>query len=85
VRVVRKTRFGRFHYCGCAYHARQGSGVCQNPTLLPQETIERELLDKLQQAVLTPETLDRLLNVVNAKLGAQATVSRPGSRNCGGR
>ena len=77
MRVVRNTRFGRFHYYGCAYHARRGSGVCQNPTLLPQEAIERELLDILQQAVLTPETLDRLLTVVNAKLRAQAQVSRP--------
>ena len=51
--------------------------VCDNPTLLPQETIERELLELLQQAVLTPATLDRLLKAVNAKLRAQATISRP--------
>jgi hypothetical protein len=34
-------------------------------------------LEILQQAVLTPELLDRLLTVVNARLRAQATVSRP--------
>ncbi len=68
---------GRYYYYGCAYRARRGSAVCQNSTLLPQEAIERELLEILQQAVLTPATLDRLLAVVNAKLRAQASVSRP--------
>jgi len=41
------------------------------------EAIEREVLEILQQAVLTPATLDRLLAIVNARLRAQATVSRP--------
>jgi hypothetical protein len=68
---------GRYYYYGCAYRARRGSAVCQNSTLLPQEAIEREVLEILQQAVLTPATLDRLLTVVNARLRAQATVSRP--------
>jgi hypothetical protein len=68
---------GRYYYYGCAFRPRRGSAVCQNPTLLPQEAIERELLEILQQAVLTPATLDRLLTVVNARLRAQATVSRP--------
>jgi len=68
---------GRYYYYGCAFRARRGTSVCQNATLLPQEAIEREVLDILQQAVLTPATLDRLLRVVNAKLRAQATVSRP--------
>jgi hypothetical protein len=68
---------GRYYYYGCAFRARRGTSVCQNPTLLPQEAIERELLEILQQAVLTPATLDRLLSVVNARLRAQAAVSRP--------
>jgi len=41
------------------------------------EAIEREVLEILQQAVLTPATLERLLTEVNARLRAQATVSRP--------
>jgi len=68
---------GRYYYYGCAFRARRGTSVCQNSTLLPQAAIERELLELLQQAVLTPATLERLLTVVNARLRAQATVSRP--------
>lgn len=68
---------GRYYYYGCAFRARRGKAVCDNPTLLPQEAIERELLEVLQQAVLTPDMLDRLLSVVNARLRAQATASRP--------
>jgi hypothetical protein len=45
--------------------------------LLPQEAIEQDLLEILQQAVLTAATLDRLLSAVNARLRAQAQVSRP--------
>ncbi len=77
VRVVSNTRFGRYRYYGCAYHARRGDSVCPNRTLLPQVAIERELIDLLLQVVLTPATLDRLLTAVNAKLRAQATATRP--------
>ncbi len=44
VRAFSNTRFGRYRYYGCAYHARRGKAVCPNGTLLPQEAIERELL-----------------------------------------
>ncbi len=67
----------RYYYYGCAVRARRGTAVCQNATLLPQAAIERDLLEILQQAVLTPAMLDRLLTEVNARLRAQATVSRP--------
>jgi hypothetical protein len=68
---------GQYYYYECAFRARRGTSVYQNSTLLPQDAIEREVLDILQQAVLTPATLDRLLSEVNARLRAQATVSRP--------
>jgi hypothetical protein len=77
VRVVYNTRFGRYRYYGCAYHARRGDSVCPNRTLLPQVAIERELLDLLQQVILTPATLDWLLAAVNTRLRAQATEARP--------
>ncbi len=48
----------------------RGDAVCPNRALLPQVEIQRELLDILQQQLLTPDTLDRLLKVVNAKLRA---------------
>ncbi len=51
--------------------------MCPNRTLLPQAEVERELLDILQQHLLTPATLDRLLKAVNAKLRGQAAASRP--------
>jgi hypothetical protein len=63
--------------------APKGDRICgarnvrPNRTLLPQAAIERELLDLLQQEVLTPATLDRLLTAVNAKLRAQAVAARP--------
>jgi hypothetical protein len=41
------------------------------------EAIEREVLETLQQAVLTSATLDRLLSVVNIRPRAQATAARP--------
>jgi hypothetical protein len=77
VRAVSNTRFGRYRYYGCAYHTRRGNAVCTNGTLLPQEAIERELLDLLQQVILTPATLERLLAAVNARLRAQAAAARP--------
>lgn len=76
-RVAHRKRFGTYHYYGCAHHARRGDAVCPSRTLLPQAEVERELLDILQQELLTPDTLERLLKVVNAKLRAQAAASRP--------
>jgi hypothetical protein len=55
----------------------RGDAACPNRTLLPQADVERELLNIIQQHLLTPSTLDRLLKAVNAKLRAQATASRP--------
>jgi len=48
----------------------RGDAVCPNRTLLPQVEIKRELLDILQQQLLTPDTLEKLLKAVNAKLRA---------------
>jgi len=76
-RAVRNSRCGRYHYSGCADHARQGTGVCPNRVLLPQAAVERELLKILQREILTPSTLDRVLAAVNARLRAQATAVRP--------
>lgn len=68
---------GRYFYYGCAFRSRRGKAVCDNPVLLPQEAIERDLLEMLRQTLLTPATLDRLLSEVNARLRAQATATRP--------
>jgi len=65
------------YYGGCAHHARRGDTVCPNRTLLPQAATEAELLEILQQQLLTPVTLERLLKAVNAKLRVQAAASRP--------
>jgi len=76
-RVAHSNRFGKYYYYGCARHARRGNAVCPNRTLLPQANVERDLLDILQQQVLTPDTLEKILKAVNAKLRAQAAASRP--------
>ena len=55
----------------------RGDAVCPNRTLLPQVEIKREMLDILQQQLLTPDTLEKLLKAVNAKLRDQAAASRP--------
>jgi hypothetical protein len=73
-----KRKTGRtYRYYGCAFHARRGNSVCANTTYLPLEATEQELLDLLLAEVLTPATTERLLTEVNARLRAQATVSRP--------
>jgi len=77
VRAVRNTRFGRYRYYGCAHHARRGDTVCPNRTLLPQAAVEAELLEILQQQLLTPAVLARVLATANARLRAQAAAARP--------
>jgi hypothetical protein len=61
----------------CAHHARRGDTVCPNRTLLPQAVIEAELLEILQQQLLTPAVLARVLATANARLRAQAAATRP--------
>ncbi len=68
---------GRPYYYGCGFHASRGPSVCRNRTLLPREGIERELLDLLLGTILTPLTLDRLLDAVNCRLRAQTDATRP--------
>jgi hypothetical protein len=75
--VVRNTRFERFHYYGCAYHARRGNAVYPNRTLLPQAAVEGEVLDLLQRAILTPATPERVVAATNVKLRAQAAAVLP--------
>jgi hypothetical protein len=53
------------------------TGVCGNRVLFPREPIERELLELLLQSVLTPATVGRLLQTVNARLCAQAYLAQP--------
>ena len=67
----------RSYYYGCGYNARRGASVCGNRVLLPREAIERELLPFLLHVVLTPTTVDRLLQTVNARLRAQTDLAQP--------
>jgi hypothetical protein len=67
----------RPYYYGCAWNARRRTSVCRNSALLPREAIERELLELLLQSVLTPVTVGRLLQAVNARLWAQTELSEP--------
>jgi len=77
-RVVCRTPEAQTAHCASsAHHTRRGDTVCPNRTLVPRAEVEHELLDILQQHLLTPDTLERLLKAVNAKLRAQAAASRP--------
>lgn len=61
-------------------HASWAFGVTrqtQTRTLLPQTAIEAELLDILQQHLLTPAVLTRVFATANARLRAQAAAARP--------
>ena len=59
----------RSYYYGCVWNARRRTSVCRNSALLPREAIEREPLELLLQSVLTPATVGRLLQAVNARFG----------------
>ncbi len=71
------TKAGRVRHYGCSRHLRRGNDVCSNHICLPRTAIEREVLEILQGVVLTPQNLERLLGLVNARLRAQAAETRP--------
>jgi len=72
-----RTKAGLSRHYACGRRTNRGADVCANRTHLPQQRIERELLDLLMGKVLTPANLERLLASVNAALRAQAAEARP--------
>jgi site-specific DNA recombinase len=76
-RATYKTKAGVAHHYGCGWHARRGPQVCANRTHLPQAATERELMDVLLGTVLTPRTVERILDGLNARLRVYAAQAGP--------
>jgi hypothetical protein len=58
---------GKFFYYMCGNARRRGRGVCQTP-LLPKERIERFVVDRIKQYILTEENLEELVRLTNEEL-----------------
>ena len=58
---------GRFFYYMCGNARRKGRGVCKTP-LLPKDKIERFVIDRIKQYILTEENLEELLRLTNEEL-----------------
>ena len=58
---------GKYRYYGCYNHLRKGKSVC-NARMLNAEVLERSVVAKLKERVLTPENLQELRKLTNADL-----------------
>lgn len=58
---------GKFHYYGCYNHLRRGKSICDGK-MVNRDEIERVVVQKLKERVLTPEHLSELLDLTNAEV-----------------
>ncbi len=58
---------GKFFYYMCGNARRRGRGVCQTP-ILPKDRIERFVVDRIKQYILTEENLAELVRLTNEEL-----------------
>ncbi len=58
---------GKYRYYGCYNHLRKGADVC-NAKMFNAEALERSVVAKLKERVLTPENLRELLKLTNTDL-----------------
>ncbi|MDY6911995.1 MAG: recombinase family protein, partial [Chloroflexota bacterium] len=58
---------GKFFYYMCGNARRRGRGVCSTP-LLPKDKIEKFVIDRIKQYVLTEENLEELVRLTNEEL-----------------
>ncbi|MEE9443225.1 MAG: recombinase family protein [candidate division Zixibacteria bacterium] len=58
---------GQYQYYSCYNYLRRGKSVC-DLKMIGTETLERAIIDKLKERVLTPEHLAELLELVNAEI-----------------
>ena len=58
---------GRFFYYMCGNARRRGREVCQTP-ILPKDRIERFVIDRIKQYILTEENLEELVKLTNEEL-----------------
>ena len=60
---------GKFHYYTCVRYYKQGKGACSG-VRVRKEKLESFVLEKLLTVILTPQNLDRLVELVNEELAA---------------
>ncbi len=72
-----KTKAGPSRHYACGRHTNRGAAVCANRTHLPQARIEQDFLEVLLGMVLTPQDLERLVTILNARFRSQAAQARP--------
>jgi site-specific DNA recombinase len=58
---------GKFFYYMCGNARRKGREVCNTP-LLPKDKIERFVIDRIKQYILTEENLEELVKLTNEEL-----------------
>ncbi len=58
---------GKFFYYMCGNARRRGRGLCKTP-LLPKDRIERFVVDRIKQHILTKENLEELVKLTNEEL-----------------
>lgn len=58
---------GKFFYYMCGNARRKGRDLCKTP-LLPKDKIERFVIDRIKQYILTEENLEELVRLTNEEL-----------------
>lgn len=66
---------GKFFYYMCGNARRRGRGVCQTP-ILPKDRIERFVVDRIKQYILTEENLEELVRLTNEELAQMCDEER---------
>ncbi len=64
----------RVHYYGCQQKMKSGATAC-DAKLLNQVAVEEAVIDELKRAVLTPDHLRELVDLVNAELSANSRLA----------
>lgn len=67
--VGQDAKSGRFSYYVCGKLMKQGAGSCR-ATYLNSARLERLVIDKVKDHILTPENLTRLVQMVNEEMTA---------------
>ncbi len=61
---------GKFFYYMCGNARRRGREVCQTP-LLPKERMERFIIDRIRECIITEENLEGLVKFTNEELAQE--------------
>ncbi|MDO8689611.1 MAG: recombinase family protein [Dehalococcoidia bacterium] len=65
--IGHSVKSGKFFYYMCGNARRRGREVCQTP-ILPKDRIERFVIDRIKQYILTEENLEELVKLTNEEL-----------------